>query len=561
MSKIADVFGRFEAFSISVLLLTVGYIQQAGANSVETYAAAQIFYSAGSTGLQILQQIFIADTSDLLNRALVSTIPDIPYLINVWIGSPIASAILDNLSWRWGFGVWAIILPVSFLPLALSLWTNQRKAAKRGLLPPSPYAGKSLAYALKDLWYELDFFGLLLLSAAISLILIPLTLVERANGTWGNASMIAMIVVGLVCLIAFPFWERSPRLAPRAFFPAELVRKRTVMAGVGIAFFYFSKKHVCARKAHTLTRTVAFYLSVFPYFYSYLLVVQNKSVTAAGRITQTFTFSATVTSICVSLFMKYTRRYKFIVTAGACLYIVGIAAMIRYRTEGATTRALVACQVAIGVGGGLIHVPAQVGVQASASHSEVGAATAMFLTLLEIGGAVGSSISGAIWSAAVPAKLAEYLPAETQDQAAAIFGNITLASRGFDLGTPTRTAINRAYQETMTRILTVAIVVCIPLIPLSLTMTDYRLDEVGGTPSALHGILTRSNRLTSTSKVWLSGVIRMTLITTNDNHWPVQGIVSFMTRRPRAQALQPVRFLMGHARDLDLYIGWSTGAL
>lgn len=32
MSKIADVFGRYESFSIAVLLYVVGYIQQAGSS-------------------------------------------------------------------------------------------------------------------------------------------------------------------------------------------------------------------------------------------------------------------------------------------------------------------------------------------------------------------------------------------------------------------------------------------------------------------------------------------------------------------------------------------------
>ncbi len=86
MAKIANVFGRLEAFSFSVFLYVIGYIQMAGSNNVKTFASAQIFYAAGSTGLQILQQIFIADTSDLLNRALFSSLPDIPFLITVWAG-------------------------------------------------------------------------------------------------------------------------------------------------------------------------------------------------------------------------------------------------------------------------------------------------------------------------------------------------------------------------------------------------------------------------------------------------------------------------------------------
>ena len=53
---------------------------------------------------------------------------------------------------------------------------------------------------------------------------------------------------------------------------------------------------------------MAFYLSVYPYFQSYLLVVQNLSLTKAGRIVQTFTFTSTITSILVSFAIKYTKE-------------------------------------------------------------------------------------------------------------------------------------------------------------------------------------------------------------------------------------------------------------
>lgn len=96
MAKIANVFGRLEGFSISVFLYVIGCIQMAGSKNVRAFASAQIFYSAGSTGLQILQQIFIADTSDLLNRALFSSLPDVPFLITVWVGAPVASSLLNN---------------------------------------------------------------------------------------------------------------------------------------------------------------------------------------------------------------------------------------------------------------------------------------------------------------------------------------------------------------------------------------------------------------------------------------------------------------------------------
>ncbi|KAL9033544.1 MAG: hypothetical protein Q9180_005891, partial [Flavoplaca navasiana] len=239
MAKIANAFGRLEAFSISVFLYVIGYIQMAASDSVKTFAAAQIFYSAGGTGIQILQQIFIADTSDLLNRALWSSLPDVPFLITVWVGAPLASDLLSHTTWRWGYGIWTMVLPVSFLPLALALFLNTRKAKKLGRLHPSPWAGQSFSTGAKNLWYELDIMGLLLLSAAFALILIPCTLAQRARGGWNNGSMIAMVVIGALCLVAFPLWESSSRLAPHPFMPPRLFKNRTVAAGCAIAFFYF----------------------------------------------------------------------------------------------------------------------------------------------------------------------------------------------------------------------------------------------------------------------------------------------------------------------------------
>ena len=223
---------------------------------------------------------------------------------------------------------------------------------------------------------------------------------------------------------------------------------------------------------------MAFYLSVYPYFQSYLLVVMDLSVTTAGYIVQVFTFAATITSVTVSILIKYSKRYRIFVTIGSCIYVFGLAFMVLFRKQGASVLALVGAQIMIGVGGGMLHGPAQLGVQASASHQEVAAATAVFLTVLEIGGAAGNAISGAIWSHSVPPKLYAYLPSETRPQADQIFANISLAANGWPMGSPTRAAINLAYQETMTRLLIAAVVASLPCVVLSFWLEDYTLDQI-----------------------------------------------------------------------------------
>lgn len=70
--------------------------------------------------------------------------------------------------------------------------------------------------------------------------LIPLTIASKASGGWKSARIIAMIIIGFICLIVFPLWESSKKLAPHPLIPMYLVKSRTFTAGCGVGFFYFS---------------------------------------------------------------------------------------------------------------------------------------------------------------------------------------------------------------------------------------------------------------------------------------------------------------------------------
>ncbi len=478
MAKIADVFGHLEAFCISVLLCVLGYIQMAASQNVQTYASAQIFYSAGSTGLQILQQVFIADTSDFVNRALLSSLPDSPFLVTVWIGPAIAAAILASTSWRVGYAIWAVILPAAFLPLAMSLFLNNRKAKgmrllTKQLLDDTSTESASTAATVKRLFRELDIGGTVLLSAGLALILIPLTLVSRYAAGWHDPKLWLMIIAGGVLLALFPLWESRPDLAPHPLLPLHLLKSRTFCAGCALGFFYFA----------------VFYIAVQPYFYSYLLVALNLPVSRAGPITQTFSFASTIAAILASLVIRRLAapRPRPFILAGAALYTAAIVVLLYTRTRGASIPSLFFAQAGLGAGAGLMHVAAQLVVQAAASaagdggpdvhHSQrqyVGVATASFLTLVQVGGAVGSAVSGAVWGRLVPGKLRTYLPASAVGDADKIYASVVVAC-SYAWGSPEREAIARSYQETITVLLWVALAACVPVVCMAGLIKDYRL--------------------------------------------------------------------------------------
>lgn len=57
-------------------------------------------------------------------------------MITAFAGSKAAEGFLLNVNnWRWGFGIFAIIVPVVTMPLFTLLKVQLRKAEKRGLVP------------------------------------------------------------------------------------------------------------------------------------------------------------------------------------------------------------------------------------------------------------------------------------------------------------------------------------------------------------------------------------------------------------------------------------------
>lgn len=100
LAKAADVFGRCEAFSLSILAVTIGFIVNATSQSLGQLAAGEVFYTIGQVGIQFLQQILTADTTTLENRSLFGSLLLAPAIFTAWIGSPIVSALVPR-QWRW----------------------------------------------------------------------------------------------------------------------------------------------------------------------------------------------------------------------------------------------------------------------------------------------------------------------------------------------------------------------------------------------------------------------------------------------------------------------------
>lgn len=89
----------------------------------------------------------------------------------------------------------------------------------------------------------------------------------------------------------------------------------------------------------------------------------------------------------------------------------------------------------------------QIAVMGSVPHRDVAVALAVLALVTAVGGAIGQSISGAIWTNTLPGLLKTYLPEELKANSTTIYGDLEI-QLGYEWGSPARDAIVRAYGET-----------------------------------------------------------------------------------------------------------------
>ena len=206
-----------------------------------------MFDAIGNTGFGITQQVFISDLTTLRNRGFWLSLPDsISAIPTLFLGTIVADAFLAHSTWRWGYGMWAIVIPVASIPFITTLFLWEYKNKKAGIkagyrpriLQDINQDDSILVKLYKMVWVELDLLGCLLLIAGLTLILVPISLTGSGNSmAWRNAHFIAMLVVGFVLFILFLVWDAL--VAKKPFVPFRLVKHKTVVAACVLSILDF----------------------------------------------------------------------------------------------------------------------------------------------------------------------------------------------------------------------------------------------------------------------------------------------------------------------------------
>ncbi|THX77231.1 hypothetical protein D6D04_06418 [Aureobasidium pullulans] len=436
IAKILDVFGRPQGFLLCIIIAVIGLVMMAACKSVEAYAAAQVFYTVGNTGLQYTLGVFIADTSSLKNRGLMQAIATSPNMITCWLAGPLSSGFLSGPGWPWAFGMFSILVPAFSVPLWVLLFWHYLKARKMQVVPERKEQ-RSLWQSAVYYCREFDAVGLILLSAGVALFLLPFNLYALQAKGWTSPLIICLLVFGFILIIAFVLWERF--WAPTTFIPYNLLTDRTLSGACLLSFTMFFS-----------------YFCWFSYFSSFLQVVNGLSVTNASYVMQINTVGSVLCAIGAGALIHYTGRFKPVcVFFGIPVSILGVGLLADFRRPGTGIGYVVMCQIFIALSSGTLVICDEIAALSAVSHQHVAVTLATIGLFGNIGGAIGLTVVAAIWQAVFPKALAMYLPVEELPNLLSIYADIT-TQLSYEIGSPTRVAIQHAYGDVQRAIVVAA---------------------------------------------------------------------------------------------------------
>ncbi|WVQ77958.1 hypothetical protein IAT38_000038 [Cryptococcus sp. DSM 104549] len=438
IAKVADLSSRPMALAMSVLFYTIGYIIVASSHTVNEVAGGEVIYTLGNTGIDFVTGIILADITSLQYRGLIIGLYSLPFIPWAFVAGDISSGInaYSENGWRWGYGMFCILVPCTMIPAIAVLFWSDYRAKKIGALSlaSSTYAREKIlageapetrSWSATFIYYarRIDAVGLLLMGFAFGCILSPFTLVDTAIGGYKNPSLIALLTVGGILFISFAIWEW--KFASHPIMPRR-VCNRTFLCCIAIDFFYYFSGYLSDA-----------------YWSSWLYVVYDYNDKDYTYILNILTVGLCFFSACCGLIQRYTHRYKYLQISGLGFRIIGMGLNFLAVNGNSSNAVIVASRVMISLGGGISVTSSQVATQGSVPHQDMALAVAILSLWTSVGGAIGSAIAASVWNRRVPAALEKYLGAtHNSTELADIFGSIVVART-----TEPRDAIKMAYNE------------------------------------------------------------------------------------------------------------------
>lgn len=357
--KLADIYGRKPILIIGVVIFLIGSAACAAAWNMNSLIAFRGIQAVGAGAIMATVNTIAGDIYTIKERAKIQG-----WLSSVWgvsaiLGPAVGGALADYASWRW---IFLINIPIGAGAIALIvLFLHESKVHKR---------------------HKVDWAGAAAMLVTGTVIMFGL-LQGGQSWPWFSLNTLGIIAVAVILII---ITIRIERRSAEPILPAWVWKKKVILGanlatiGMGIA-----------------TMGPNMYLPVFA-----------QSVTGVGAMAAGFILaSMSITwPLSSSLSGNLYLRIGFRNTAlcGIIMVIIGAASFLFIPFPGPVWN-LVAIQMILGAGFGLIATPLMVGVQSTVAWGQRGVVTGTNMFSRYFGQSIGAAVFAAIFNSTISDKL------------------------------------------------------------------------------------------------------------------------------------------------------------
>jgi EmrB/QacA subfamily drug resistance transporter len=349
-SALGDRFGRRTVFAIGIAVFGAGSVLAALSTDPGQLIAARAVQGLGAAGVMPLSLALLTGAVPRERRPLAIGIWGGVSGLGVAVGPLIGGAVMEG--WNWQAIFW-INVPVAIvaIPLALVVLNNDFGARARIDVP-----GALLAAA-----------GVLALVHAI---------VRGNDDGWDSFGVIAEIVVGVVLVAAFLFWQSRAK-AP--LMPLRLFRDRsfsiTNIVGFAFSFGTFGAVFILIQ---------------------YLQVVQGSSPLEAAVQTTPWTLAPMIVAPIAGILAPRVGT-RILLVLGLALQGVALTWIAAIMSTDLDYPTLIAPFVMAGVGMALVFAPSATALLATLGLIDHAKASGVNSTVRELGVALGTAVMTAIF--------------------------------------------------------------------------------------------------------------------------------------------------------------------
>ncbi|TQK20374.1 EmrB/QacA subfamily drug resistance transporter [Microbacterium sp. SLBN-154] len=349
--KLADLFDRKLLIQIAIVIFVLATAAAGFSQNPETLIAFRALQGVGAGGLAALSQVIMADIISPRERGRYMGLFGAVMAVATIGGPLLGGVITDAFGWRWNFFV--------ALPVAVAALIIQQRTLH---LPERPRRA-----------VRIDYVGIVLLSAAVSLLLVWVT---NAGTAFDWRSLPTALMVGGSALATLLFIVVELR-TPEPLIPLRLFRSATFSLAV---------------VASIATGISMFGTTVF--LSQYMQMARGATPTEAGIMTIPMIAGLLLASVIIGALISRHGHWKPYLVVGGVLLAVGTALLATIHYD--TPFVLVSLYMfLLGAGVGMTMQNLVLVVQNTADPREMGVASSGVTFFRSLGGTIGVSVMGA----------------------------------------------------------------------------------------------------------------------------------------------------------------------